>query len=75
MSSIATLKSIRSLEQDNFYRPLLDVNNSDNCGQYAYVWQNPVYQGKLIRNEEWNRKFVVHSSFVSYVHINAEYTS
>ncbi|CAF0748109.1 unnamed protein product [Adineta ricciae] len=44
MSSIATLKSIRSLEQDNFYRPLLDVNNSDNCGQYAYVWQNPVYQ-------------------------------
>lgn len=55
MSSIATLKSIRSLEQDNFYRPLLDVNNSDNCGQYAYVWQNPVYQGKFIENKEWDR--------------------
>ncbi|CAF1507256.1 unnamed protein product [Adineta steineri] len=44
MLSIAIIKSIKDLEQDNFYRPLLDPNNSDNCGQYAYIWQNSIYQ-------------------------------
>jgi len=46
MLSIAKLKSIKDLEQQNFYRPLLDANNPDNCGQYAYIWQNSIYQGK-----------------------------
>ncbi len=46
MLSIAKLKSIKDLQQENFYCPLLDANNSDNCGQYTYVWQNSIYQGK-----------------------------
>ena len=46
MSSLAKLKSIKDLQQENFYCPLLDANNPDNCGQYAYVWQNSVYQGR-----------------------------
>ncbi|CAF1089887.1 unnamed protein product [Rotaria sordida] len=44
MLSIAKLKSIQDLQQENFYCPLLDANNSDNCGQYAYIWQNSIYQ-------------------------------
>lgn len=46
MLSIGKLKSIKDLQQENFYCPLLDANNSDNCGQYTYVWQNSIYQGK-----------------------------
>ena len=46
MSSLATLKSIKSLQEENFYSPLLDANNPENCGQYAYIWRNSIYQGK-----------------------------
>ena len=46
MLSIAKLKSIKDLQQENFYCPLLDANNSQNCGQYAYIWKNSIYQGK-----------------------------
>lgn len=46
MSSIGTLKSIKDLEEQNFYCPLLDATNADNCGQYTYIWQNSIYQGK-----------------------------
>jgi hypothetical protein len=49
MLSIAKLKSIKDLQQENFYCPLLDANNPDNCGQYAYIWQNSIYQGKEIK--------------------------
>jgi len=44
MSRLATLRSIKDLQEENFYAPLLDANNPDKCGQYAYVWQNSVYQ-------------------------------
>jgi hypothetical protein len=50
MLAIAELKSVKDLERENFYRPLLDASNPDRCGQYAYIWQNSIYQGK--RNEE-----------------------
>lgn len=46
MSSLATLKSIKKLQEENFYCPLLDANNPENCGQYAYIWKNSIYQGK-----------------------------
>jgi hypothetical protein len=51
MLSIAKLKSIKDLQQENFYCPLLDANNPDNCGQYAYIWQNSIYQGKEIKKK------------------------
>jgi hypothetical protein len=60
MLSIAKLKSIKDLQYENFYCPLLDANNPDNCGQYAYVWQNSIYQGK--KNKE--RKIIIKILFV-----------
>lgn len=57
MLSLAKLKSIKDLQQENFYCPLLDANNPDNCGQYAYVWQNSVYQGKKIL--KYNLRFII----------------
>lgn len=56
MSSLANFKSIKVLQGENFYCPLLDANNPDNCGQYAYVWQNSVYQGKETGPRKWKRK-------------------
>jgi len=71
MLSIAKLKSIKDLEQQNFYRPLLDANNPDNCGQYAYIWQNSIYQGKEDIKKDYF-KFVF--SIISYINNDAKYT-
>ncbi|CAM4896178.1 unnamed protein product [Rotaria socialis] len=62
MLSIAKLKSIQDLQQENFYCPLLDANNADNCGQYAYIWQNSIYQvlfhtSSMMPNTRWDHEF------------------
>jgi hypothetical protein len=73
MLSIAKLKSIKDLQQENFYCPLLDANNSDNCGQYTYVWQNSIYQGNKTKKLRWIIYFFRFSS-ISYINNDAEYT-
>ena len=66
MSNLAHLKSIKSLQHDKFYCPLLDANNPDNCGHYAYVWQNSVYQGKNIKKQATSEHSFVLFSLVLF---------
>jgi len=73
MLSIAKLKSIKDLQQENFYCPLLDANNPDKCGQYAYTWQNSIYQGKKTNKIKKKLNFLLFS-FVSYINYDAKYT-
>lgn len=77
MLAMATLKSIRGLQKENFYCPLLDASNPDNCGQYAYVWQNSIYQGKRIRST-WTKldtSVCRHCSTLSCINNDAQHTS
>ncbi|UJR33733.1 hypothetical protein I4U23_021160 [Adineta vaga] len=82
MSSIATLKSIKYLEDENFYRPLLDGNNVDNCGHYAYVWQNSIYQvlfhtSTLLPNTRADHEFkkkLIGNDYVIIVYNESDYS-
>lgn len=58
MQRLATLRSIKDLQEENFYCPLLDAKAPDKCGQYAYVWQNSVYQGKRIGSNPRSERIV-----------------
>jgi hypothetical protein len=78
MSRLATLRSIKDLQEENFYAPLLDANNPDKCGQYAYVWQNSVYQGEKKNTSKINlneQRFSFIFSFVSRSIDDSKYAS